>query len=1688
MNWLMFKDGDAETLESWNQSATECLRKVSSGVDEVELVLPTAEMAEFALTNNIDLMGRICISFENGDNLESEIPLPYHGVFVAHGGDAENKDAPQRLVWSSWLGERPGLRKVRVANGEEALRLGLPDGQFILVDEKKQTRFDLNEIAFVRWWAKAFPGVYDEELLRVLAKYEKVLKDGKAGREKFCEDVRDWAEKHEGKLKILDADDLNHRMAVTFPIWLRNRLLRLCYRFFVLQKGTRDSWEGLARALVPVSSIGQQRYAGFDTIRPDNILEAAGRICGIKRFKVSRRYAGVLPAAFRQNHPSFEGRICPIESPESEMVGIQLQLARGAWVDANGQINAKSGRLGEAALPSRLPVSWCTSLIPFLNHNDDARSMMGAKNMRQAVPVSGAEPPRVKSGGEGGLVEFMQPLEDAGLCPRCSENGKLKIGRDLLVAYLPWYGWNLDDAVVVSDAIVKEMAVIEEKEYARDIGPEWTCTEIREPGKSLHEGSVIASFKRIKNGKEITRSIRYVDAAPATLVQIEYPQEIMKKPLDRDPGFMCRLKYRIAREFALEPGDKLMGRHGNKGVVSKVLPAKAMPKLKLPNGEKKTVDILLNPHGVLSRMNPGQLLETHLGWLFHNGKTDSDVLAAGVAGPAGAPSCGAIDHKKVKRLLEETGLDAFGKTNLTWTLPDGREVTTKSPVVVGYQHFFRLHHIPALKAQARRGGKDALYSCATGQAAHGRLIGGGQRVGEMEMWALSAYSGSDPIIADLLHNSDAVATKEAGSPKLGETGFSQVLSDHLAAMLVKMEVNQKKKTVSFSRMTDDELLDRIGLGEEQVRGERTIEKATAVACRSAQFRCPDKVHAGTLAFGGERFSWTGDDERTSLNLASFLSHYHVSINGPLEEANGNYWMPVTSAVCNCLKVTPLWGSKKGKKKIDAQTLSLEVNTSALGIDKVGDIRCFMKRSEKGEYVLAPELLRRLCHDSSKRGLEAGGEKPEEKEVNIGEAFVLCPCEECRKKKPGESFKLRAINEQDEPAAGGIGDPRVFGSLGKAFVPAKEEKWGVIELPEPIDYPGVKGLSYEDGKKKQLSYVPVLPLRYREGYEGHEDPFGYGKIVSACDEYSKIKGKKDSEDDTAKALNGALRKLKSTVRDTFKALFERFVGKHGLVRREGLGRRVDRSCRLVITPGPDLAFDEVGVPPSVLWELLADWVKDKRILLEGQPQSIDTRATAHGVTAAGFSWRSPKESAEKKLAEKAKILDAYLAEHPCWMLMNRQPSLHKYSMQAFKVRVLKPEDGEVFRLQPLSCKGFGADFDGDEMAGYLPLSDRAQEALPLLAPSANLFSAGNLKVTPNYDRDFVMGAYLLCGRDPQTAEKRLVEACANGEAESVLKYAREAFATCTEEGVSFGFYDLAAYDGENGFVADMVKSGANGAKQIKQFTDPRGRLPYGELGFKPTGDDEKKFAIKGSLVGGMSWEDMFWSSFNARASMCDKKLNTGKAGDLTRRLVYALRPLTIVTGDCKREGERSVLNCACADGICATCYGELTDGTLPGDGYPAGLIAAQSIGERGTQLSMKSAHASGRQVDIESVRKLINAKEKSEERDKRAITGYDDFYTRLCFSSDGKESPYHELDPRHIQLLWRVLDRYPGNALNEVLEAVDKSGTLESIARCANLELIGRLLNGEIRDVPLTSPSAQVMFNSFEVEGSSCLQA
>ncbi|MBR4617071.1 MAG: hypothetical protein IKO55_15795, partial [Kiritimatiellae bacterium] len=190
-------------------------------------------------------------------------------------------------------------------------------------------------------------------------------------------------------------------------------------------------------------------------------------------------------------------------------------------------------------------------------------------------------------------------------------------------------------------------------------------------------------------------------------------------------------------------------------------------------------------------------------------------------------------------------------------------------------------------------------------------------------------------------------------------------------------------------------------------------------------------------------------------------------------------------------------------------------------------------------------------------------------------------------------------------------------------------------------------------------------------------------------------------------------LKQDVADLFGELAKRLEKKPGLLRHEGLGRRVDRSFRLVITPNPKLLWDQAGIPTSVLWEILGDQVETDEAHrcteAESGPRVIERKA--------GWTWH------KKLLPRDAhKRMKAFLDKHrDLVVLLNRQPSLHRDSIQAFHPVAIPPEAGEVLQLSPLCCEGFASDFDGDEMTGHYPVSFGAQEDARKMLPNNNLLS-------------------------------------------------------------------------------------------------------------------------------------------------------------------------------------------------------------------------------------------------------------------------------------------------------------------------------------------------------------------------------
>ena len=356
-----------------------------------------------------------------------------------------------------------------------------------------------------------------------------------------------------------------------------------------------------------------------------------------------------------------------------------------------------------------------------------------------------------------------------------TDKGELALGRNILVAFMSWEGGNYEDAIVISDRLVRDDLFtsihIEKHELeSRDtkLGPEEITRDIPNVGeeslKDLDEDGIIYIGAEVQPGdilvgkitpkgeteltaeERLLRAIfgekaREVKDSSLRLPHGERGKVVDVREFNREKRRRAAARRQPARSASASPpsarsrvGDKMAGRHGNKGVVAKILPQEDMPFL--PDGTP--VDIILNPLGVPSRMNIGQILETHLGWALHEqGQQDGTQIKAATAVFDGAT------EEQIQEELKTAGLPETGKT----ILRDGR---TGEPfdreVTVGYIYMLKLHHLVEDKIHARSTGP---YSLITQQPLGGKAQFGGQRFGEMEVWALEAY-GAANILQELL--------------------------------------------------------------------------------------------------------------------------------------------------------------------------------------------------------------------------------------------------------------------------------------------------------------------------------------------------------------------------------------------------------------------------------------------------------------------------------------------------------------------------------------------------------------------------------------------------------------------------------------------------------------------------------------------------------------------------------------------------------------------------------------------------------------------------------------------------------------------------------------------------------------------------------------------------------------------------
>jgi len=691
---------------------------------------------------------------------------------------------------------------------------------------------------------------------------------------------------------------------------------------------------------------------------------------------LSRERAGF---EVRDVHSSHYGRMCPIETPEGPNIGLIGSLATYGRINAfgfvetpyrrvkNGKVSDKVDYLtadeedlyviaqanapltddnrfaedrvsvrkrgGELELvradtvdymdvSPRQMVSVATAMIPFLEHDDANRALMGSNMQRQAVPLLRSEAPLVGTGMElhaavdagdvlvadkPGVVtevsaDYITVMADdnsyqtyqmakfhrsnAGTCINqrpivdegdriesgqviadgpSTQNGEMGLGKNLLVAFMPWEGHNYEDAIILSQRLIKDDVLtsihIEEHEVdARDtkLGPEEITRDIPNVseeiladldergiiriGAEVQAGDILVGKVTPKGETELTpeeRLLRAIFGEKAREVRdtsLKVPHGETGKVIgvrlfDRDegdelpPGVNQLVRVYIAQMRKIQDGDKLAGRHGNKGVISKILPVEDMPFLE----DGTPVDIVLNPLGVPSRMNLGQVLETHLGWVAKSGwQIDGSgtewqkrlrSIGAAKAEPGtnvATPVFDGAREDEISGLLAsslpnrdgDSLVAADGKARLF----DGRSGEPfPHPVAVGYIYMLKLNHLVDDKIHARATGP---YSMITQQPLGGKAQFGGQRFGEMEVWALQAYGAAYALQELLTIKSDDVTgrvkvyeaiVKGENIPEPGIPESFKVLIKEMQSLCLNVEVLSSDGTQIEMRDTDEDV-------------------------------------------------------------------------------------------------------------------------------------------------------------------------------------------------------------------------------------------------------------------------------------------------------------------------------------------------------------------------------------------------------------------------------------------------------------------------------------------------------------------------------------------------------------------------------------------------------------------------------------------------------------------------------------------------------------------------------------------------------------------------------------------------------------------------------------------------------------------------------------------------------------------
>ena len=748
------------------------------------------------------------------------------------------------------------------------------------------------------------------------------------------------------------------------------------------------------QSLINIRPIQASLKEFFGTSQLSQFMDQPNPIAGLTHRRrlsalgpggLSRERAGI---EVRDVHPSHYGRMCPIETPEGPNIGLIGTLATYGrvnkfgfietpyWKVENGvvktnravyltaaqedeytiaQANAplkEDGTFQNKRVLSRQnggavafvsdkeinfmdvsPKQICsvtTALIPFLEHDDANRALMGSNMQRQAVPLVKTEAPYVGTGMEenvardsgealisniSGTVEEVsgdeitvkedgtnkkhrftvlkfkrsnqatswnqKPLVKVGTKVKpgdvladgpSTQGGELALGKNLLVGYMPWDGYNFEDSIVISERLVKEDVLtsvhiaeheieardtkLGEEEITRDIPnvAEEVLMDLDEMGivrigAEVSPGDYLVGKVTPKGETELTpeeRLLRAIFGEKArevrdTSLRVPHGErgkvidvQILKRDdgADLPPGVNQKVRVYVAIQRKIQVGDKLSGRHGNKGVISKILPIEDMPYME----DGTSLDIMLSPLGVPSRMNLGQILETHLGWAADQGWSEykGSTKAAKGAKPGtliSTPVFDGADEDEIHEILRNVNPNRDGGLLVNEdgkaTLYDGRTGEAfDAKITVGYTYILKLIHLVDEKIHARSTGP---YSMITQQPLGGKAQFGGQRFGEMEVWALEAYGASYALQELLTIKSDDTVgrvkvyesiVKGDNIPEPGIPESFKVLLKEMQSLCLNVEILSAGEEISMKDISDEYVKTAETLGIDMTRPEQ----------------------------------------------------------------------------------------------------------------------------------------------------------------------------------------------------------------------------------------------------------------------------------------------------------------------------------------------------------------------------------------------------------------------------------------------------------------------------------------------------------------------------------------------------------------------------------------------------------------------------------------------------------------------------------------------------------------------------------------------------------------------------------------------------------------------------------------------------------------------------------------------------